>query len=55
LLFLLITDSGLDDRLKKTKQKTKQKPIKDHALPQKGFGIGTPSGVERKRATPSNT
>jgi hypothetical protein len=29
--------------------------IGDHALPQRGFGLSTPSGAERKGASPSNT
>jgi hypothetical protein len=33
----------------------KKNQIGDHALPQRGFGLSTPSGAERKGATPSNT
>jgi hypothetical protein len=29
--------------------------IGDHVLPQRGFGISTPSGAEREGTTPSNT
>jgi hypothetical protein len=31
----------------------KKKPNRDHALPQRGFGLSTPSEAERKGATPS--
>jgi hypothetical protein len=29
--------------------------IGDHALPQRGFGLSTPSGAQREGVTPSNT
>jgi hypothetical protein len=32
----------------------KKNQIGDHALPQRGFGLSTPSGAGRKGATPSN-
>jgi hypothetical protein len=35
--------------------KRKSPQIGDHALPQRGFGLSTPSGAERKGATPCNT
>jgi hypothetical protein len=36
-------------------KKRKKNQIGDHALPQRGFGLSTPSGEEGKGATPSNT
>jgi hypothetical protein len=33
----------------------KKKQIGDHALPQRGFGLGTPKGAEGAGATPGNT
>jgi hypothetical protein len=33
----------------------KKKQIGDHALPQRGFGLGTPEGAEGEGATPGNT
>jgi hypothetical protein len=35
-------------------KKEKKNQIGDHALPQRGFGLSTPSRAERKGATPSN-
>jgi hypothetical protein len=36
-----------------TSKRAKKNQIGDHALPQRGFGLSTPSGAERKGATPS--
>jgi hypothetical protein len=36
-------------------RKKKKKQIGDHALPQRGFGLGTPEGAEGWWATPGNT